>query len=214
MLPAVLTLASTDHAWLIWLDKFDSHGRELLSTCPALAAMLADASVLKVGVGSTSDAMKLLRWSPAHRSAAVEPIRGIVDLNSLDLTSMGGGADGDAFSMPTERSLNGWCEAVLGRTLPKRKHKGTKQSKAAKKAHWRAPQLTKDMKEYAASDAAAGLALWQTLMKNARGDAARIRLLESAAVEVELSDYQLKQRAAGPLASLPDGHADEPHALF
>ena len=205
MLPAVLTLASIDHVWLIWLDKFNSHGYGLLSTCRPLASMLADPNVLKIGVGSRADAKKLLEWTPARQAAALEPIRGVIDLNSLDLSSMGDGADSDAFSIPTERSLSGWCEAVLGRKLPKRKHTGKKGSKASKKAHWRAPHLTADMKEYAASDAAAGLGVWQALMKSAQGDAARIRLLESAAREVQ---------SPGRLDSLPDEDADEPRALF
>lgn len=191
----------SDHAWLIWLDKLEAHGRELLSTCEPLASLLADESVLKVGVGSTADARKLLEWSPAP-----EPVRGVVDLNAL---SGGAMADADAICMPAKRSHSG--EAVLGRTLPKRKHKGKKQSRASKRAHWRAIELTGDMKQYAAADAAAGLAVWQTLLGQARGSIARIAL-EGSAVDVELSSDDIKRRAVRRLASMLN--TDEPHALF
>lgn len=182
MLPAMLMLATTSHAWLVCLDKFDDRGRSLLEDSSALSALLADADILKVGVGSSMDARKLLQWMVAS-----QPIRGVVDLNDVDgaaLLSAGDGRGGQ--SAFQDRSLRGWCEALLGRTLAKRKHKGKKQSKASKRAHWRAKVLTKDMKDYAATDAAAGLAVWEALVQRAEGNPEQERLLEAVQAEVEL----------------------------
>lgn len=215
--PAMLTLATDTHATLIWLDKLGSdHGRSVLQQSPSLAALLADAALLKVGVGTKRDARKLLLW---WKSSAPK-MRGVLELNSLRAAPELPGAE-----LYREKSLAQWCEAVLGRTLPKRKHKGKKGAKESKRAHWRAKELSPEMKQYAAADAAAGLAVWTWLVERAASGedaAARTAVEVAKPIEVEISGGELMAELvrpavrAGPLqdsGGLP-GEEDGERTLF
>ena len=56
-------------------------------------------------------------------------------------------------------SLADLVAARLGRFLAKRKYRGSRRGKDAKRAHWRAAELTPLMRGYAARDAAASRAV-------------------------------------------------------
>ncbi len=183
-LPALLTLCSAEAAALVRLDRLAEHGRSALAHSQPLARLLDEPRVLKVGVGARYDAANLLRWfvSPAA-------VRGVVDLGALSLAGLADGEDGgeegsEEAAEPSEwphelshvasyveggayepRSLAEWCDCVLQRSLPKRKHKGKKGGKSSKRAHWRAPTLTAQMRRYATDDAAAALEVWNALRR-------------------------------------------------
>ena len=163
-LPAMLQIAAPGGpSGLIWLDKLNEHGR-LLFTDPQLEplfSLLSDASVLKVGVGVLADAKNLAAWCGETNPQLVGSlIGGVTELSSL----------------PDPRirdkiSLRVLCQRVLGQNLPKRKYHGKKQGCESKKAFWRADQLTKDMKMYAAHDASCALDIWFHANKEAHGAA-------------------------------------------
>ena len=166
MQPALLTLGSADLAGLIWLDKLPDHGRQVLAQSKQLAALLADASVVKVGVGSHEDARQLLQWSPAPTLQ----MKGIVDLGrvigrepavSWAMAHLEPHASEPDLGWELGgRSLADWTAPTLNLWLPK-----IKTSKAnAKLSHWRAGELSSQMRHYAASDAAAATAIWWALV--------------------------------------------------
>ena len=146
-------------------------------------------------------------------------MRGVLELNSR--------ARPQSCRAPscTARSRSRSGASVLGRTLPKRKHKGKKGAKESKRAHWRAKELSPEMKQYAAADAAAGLAVWTWLVERAAsGEAAAARTAVEVAkpIEVEISGGELMAELvrpavrAGPLqdsGGLP-GEEDGERTLF
>lgn len=168
-LPAMVQLAgpTTDsQVGLIWLDKFPDHARSMLGEEEAqpLMDILADASILKVGVGATKDAKHLAAWwGITDRDYVGDFISGVVDID---------GEIDDASFEATEMNLAKLCETVLERQLPKRKQKVSSKNKKRKRqgrsaptAHWRVSpgQITQEMKEYAANDAASGIDIWMKL---------------------------------------------------
>ena len=75
-----------------------------------------------------------------------------------------------------ESSLAAVCAQALQKQMPKLKHNGRKGGRHSKRSHWRAPQLTDEMKRYAVDDAAAALAVWSSLsreMQSRSADKAR-----------------------------------------
>ena len=186
MQPALLTLGCAELAALIWLDKLPGQGRQVLAQSEPLAALLADSSVLKVGVGSHSDASALLRWSPAPRLH----VKSLIDLGrplARDLAIRRALAHLEEDSLEPDvgwelggRSLADWTARTLMLRLLK-----IKTSKAnAKLSHWRARELTPNMRNYAANDAAAAAAVWWALV-DATPEADRCRLWTPLAAEGE-----------------------------
>jgi len=172
MLPALLSICTLECTALLRLHKLPEHGRRLLHASPPLVRLLETEDVLKVGVGIHSDVSSLLSWcadSADTRHVHFSPAR-VLDLNELCLPREWPSAlahvPGYLEAGPPPRSLAEWTECVLQQRLPKRKFKGRKGGKASKKAHWRAPHLTDDMRRYAANDAAAGLAVWRVLQEH------------------------------------------------
>ena len=169
MQPALLVFSLKRRAWLIWLDKFQSHGRNLLSKSHSLASILADDTILKVGVGTQGDANELMGWSEGE----VPTIRGVVDMGKFEIATV---RDKPLVST----SLVHMCEASLSCRLRKRKYTGGgRGSLASKMSHSRADSLSKDMKKYAIEDAAAGLAIWYALIQYSCEDAQLKEVLES-----------------------------------
>jgi len=124
-LPALVSVASSRGVALFWLDKLPGHGRRALSVRAPLGALLADPRVAKAGAGAAADAERLEAFG---EDCAV---RSPLDLGFGD-------------------SLADLCRSVLGRDLKKRKSR----RRGDKRSHWRAPELTADMRAYAAEDAA------------------------------------------------------------
>lgn len=164
-LPAMLQLSSpaeTGPLGLIWLDKFPNHGRDMLSNdaCKPLVSLLADPSILKVGVGVHGDAAHLASWwGITDRQYASHFFGGLVDLEELE----------DHESLH-DKSLREMTAIVLHRNLPKLKEKKSKRQKDRKRqgrsvptAHWRRDQLTNRMREYAAHDSASAVDIWRKI---------------------------------------------------
>lgn len=113
---------------------------------PELAALLADDQVLKVGVGASRDAIKV-------GGDLGMPVRGIVNLEDLVETKL----------QPTELprggtgggSLAALCARVLGRSLAK--------PPALRLSNWEVSPLTYAQLSYAATDAYAGLRVYDVL---------------------------------------------------
>ena len=132
-----------------------------------------------MGVGATRDARALLEWSGSKVSIA----HGVVDLEGIDRIVLSEVLRGEANidgakgskgldtgnGTPEERGLASLCSALLGRRLRKRKHRGRKGGIASKKAHWRAQQLTAEMRTYASADAGASLACFVQLVRRVGG---------------------------------------------
>jgi len=164
-LPAMLQLSSpaeTGPLGLIWLDKFPNHGRDMLSNdaCKPLVSLLADPSILKVGVGVHGDAAHLASWwGITDRQYASHFFGGLVDLEELE----------DHESLHA-KSLREMTELVLHRNLPKLKQKKStwhkdrkRQGRSVPTAHWRRDQLTNRMREYAAHDSASAVDIWRKI---------------------------------------------------
>jgi hypothetical protein len=158
-LPAMLQLAGPGPeapVGLIWLDRFPDHGRKLLHDpeYKPLMQLLADSSILKVGVGVSSDVGHLAKWWGVDDGDHVPYFfGGVTDLE-----------------VGNDASLADLCQSVLGKKLPKSKQKLTKKQKKRRKegkstptAHWRAKSITKEMKEYAANDASCAVDVWVKL---------------------------------------------------
>jgi hypothetical protein len=153
-LPAMIQMASPDPqgpVGLIWIDKFPNHGRDIMKdpSCKPLQDIFGDPTLRKVGVRVTGDAQNLARWFGAKN--AIHIFSGLSDLEVVD-----GGA-----------RLSEMSETVLGRRLPKIKELGVRHKKERKRkghrvptAHWRRPDLTPIMREYAANDASCGVDIW------------------------------------------------------
>jgi len=116
------------------------------STVPfELAALLADKDVLKVGVGASRDAIKI-------KDDLDVPVYGVVNLEELiEKKIKPDGLD----SCLGGNSLATLCSRVLGRSL-------TKPS-ALRISNWEASPLTYDQLSYAATDAYAGLRVFDVL---------------------------------------------------
>jgi hypothetical protein len=156
-LPAMLQLASPDPTGpvgLFWLDKLPNHGKSILHDGEAykpLLSILASSDIEKVGVGLTSDVRHLLDWWGVSDAATYSPY---FIANTVDIS--------EVYSSDTrvaDRSLQEMCESVLQLHLRKRKS----ISRNKKRSHWRAEVLTKQMKEYAANDAACAVEVYLSL---------------------------------------------------
>ncbi|KAK3262797.1 hypothetical protein CYMTET_28369 [Cymbomonas tetramitiformis] len=197
-LPAMLQLAANGVVALVWLDKLPDHGRGLLAKSNPLRRLLADSSVLKVGVGSSNDAWQLLGWC----GEPGDSVGGIVDLNTVaadpevalglhEESAMESKPESDPdedlrILLPERASLATWCEEMLKKRLLKHKFRGSKQSAAARASHWRVPHLTPDQTSYASNDVAVALDVWQALT-------ARVYLTNCCVAEMDLSqDVWLK----------------------
>ena len=160
-LPAMLQIAAPEGpVGLIWLDKFPNHGRDILndSTYAPLASLLADSSISKVGVGIDKDAKNLASWWGINdREYVGHFISRLQDLTYVPELASYFPEDDDPKAQMTR--LSDICAVVLKRDLVK--VKTTKKDK--KKSHWRAPDLTKMMKSYAAHDAACAVDIWMAL---------------------------------------------------
>lgn len=162
-LPAMLQLAGPGEdspIGLVWLDKFPDHGRKMLgkNEYEPLLRILADPSVLKVGVGASKDVNHLAEWWGVNdRKYNDYFFGGITDMEDVHADVHG-------------KSLAEMCEFVLDRKLLKLKQKMSKKQKQRKKkgrrtptAHWRTNDITKQMKNYAANDAASAIDVWMKL---------------------------------------------------
>jgi hypothetical protein len=161
-LPAMIQLAGPgDKApvGLIWLDKFPNHGRDVIGMekCKPLLDILANYEILKVGVGASKDVKHLAEWWGINDGKFIDYyFAGIIDLEYEGNTK--------------DKSLAEMCKSILNKSLPKSKEKLSKNQKKKKKAgrrtptaHWRRKDITKEMKEYAANDAACGIDVWMKL---------------------------------------------------
>jgi tRNA-dihydrouridine synthase A len=172
-LPAMIQLASpisNSATGLIWLDKFPDHGRGMLSdeSAQPLLKILSDGSILKVGVGATTDAKHLASWwGIDDKNYIGDYISGVVELSD----------EMEEDSVDEQKGLVAFSEKILGRTLPKRKQyksgrqkKLKKQGKRHRTAHWRVQpdQITNDMKKYAANDAGCAIDIWLTMKELAK----------------------------------------------
>ena len=170
-LPAMVQIAgptADSEIGLIWLDKFPDHGRGILAdeSSRPLIDLLSDASILKVGVGANKDANHLAAWwGITDRSYVGDFIAGTIDLEDEV-------EEQNESATFKERSLAQLCETVLGCRLPKQKQRLNYRNKQLKRmgmrhptAHWRIPSgnITKQMKDYAAHDAASGIDIWMKL---------------------------------------------------
>ena len=166
-LPAMLSIASSDNVGLIWLDKFDNNGKDMLSDpeCEPLLSLLADSSVQKVGVAVTSDAKCLASWwGVTDTSFTSHYFSNMVDMNHI--------TDNDKLC---NKSLQEMVAEVLERDLPKLKEKDKQMKKEMRKrgktqakfktSHWRSDELTPEMKQYAADDASSALDIWNAVYK-------------------------------------------------
>ena len=164
-LPAMLSIASSDMVGLIWLDKFDNNGKDMLSDpeCEPLLSLLANSSIQKVGVGVTSDATNLASWwGVTDTSFTSHYFSNMVDMNHI--------TDNDKLC---NKSLQEMVAEVLQRDLPKLKEKDKQMKKEMRKrgkmqakfktSHWRSDELTPEMKRYAADDASSALDVWNAV---------------------------------------------------
>ena len=182
--PAVVSLAASGVVGLVWLHHLPGFGRGLLSAPwgAPVRELLADRAVAKVGVGTDQDARSLLEWCAEDAEGAAPTVAGVVDLARAgrrevaaglarvlsDTCGDEGGEDDDERAGGHELKLSALCESLLRRRLIKRKFRGARGSRASKKAHWRAPELTPQMTRYAAEDAAAALAVWSEFERRLR----------------------------------------------
>jgi ribonuclease D len=151
---------------LIWLDKFPNHGRDVIGMdkCKPLLDILADYEILKVGVGASKDVRHLAEWWGINDGKFIDYyFAGFIDLEY----------EGNV----RDKSLAEMCKSILNKILPKSKEKLSKNQKKRKKegrrtptAHWRRKDVTKEMKEYAANDAACGIDVWMKLKTDAVDD--------------------------------------------
>ncbi len=161
-LPAMIQLAgpgNTAPVGLIWLDKFPNHGQNVIGmdNCQPLLDILADHKILKIGVGASKDVNHLAKWWGINDRKFIDYyFAGIIDLEYEGNTK--------------DTSLAEMCKSILNKRLPKSKEKLSKNQKKRKKAgrrtptaHWRRKDITKEMKEYAANDAACGIDVWMKL---------------------------------------------------
>jgi len=166
-LPAMLSIASSDRVGLIWLDKFDNNGKDMLSDpeCDPLLSLLADSGVQKVGVGVTSDTKHLASWwGVTDASFTSHYFSNMVDMNHI--------TDNDKLC---NKSLQEMVEEVLQLDLTKLKEKDKQMKKEMRKrgkikakfktSHWRSDELTPEMKQYAADDASSALDIWNEVSK-------------------------------------------------
>jgi len=163
-LPAMIQLSSPDpkgEVGLIWLDKFPNHGRNALrdSNYGPLLSILSDSSILKVGAGVSTDIKHLAEWWN-------------VDEKDYDTFFFAGvtNIDDELDDRVQGKSLQEMVASVLQRHLPKVKEKNAKAKKQRRKkgkkvptAHWRTDSITKEMKAYAANDAASSVDVWSKL---------------------------------------------------
>jgi hypothetical protein len=161
-LPAMLQLSapnSNGPVGLLWLDKFPNVGRDILTddAYAPLQSLLADPAILKVGVGASKDAQHFAAWCGIEdRDCIGYFFSGIVDIEE------------EVDERVQRKNLVIMCEQVLQRHLPKikqkrRKMKGTKERKVGDTAHWRADELTDQMKKYAVNDVACGVDVWMAV---------------------------------------------------
>jgi hypothetical protein len=161
LLPAMIQLSSpedNDFVGLLWIDKFPNHGRDMLSDkeCAPLMSLLSDSSIAKVGVGVSKDAKHLAEWWGVNDPKFVDHfITNVINLeNEFD-------------DRVNQKSLKEMAKLVLNRDLPKLKEIGKEAERRKQKmgkrrftAHWRRPNLTENMINYAASDAACSIDVW------------------------------------------------------
>lgn len=154
LLPAMLQLATDSRVALIWLDKLPEHGVQELRYDRPLGALLADATVTKVGNGARADATNLEAFAANNNLL----LRSVIDLDSSN-------------SGRNSASLSDLVRSWLSRHLQKRKvdpRTSMRQYKvASKNAHWRAPKLSDSMRRYAANDALASLLVWKAMKRHA-----------------------------------------------
>lgn len=161
-LPAMIQLSApieTGPVGLLWLDKFPDHGRDVLTNAAyaPLTALLADSTILKVGVSASFDVQHLARWwSIDDKKYIGHFFSGIVDIEEeLDENVNG-------------KSLQEMAELVMQRRLSKMKEKkrrndNPRQRRKTPTAHWRTDHLTDRMKTYAVNDAACAVDVWMKI---------------------------------------------------
>lgn len=149
MLPAMLQLATDSRVALIWLDKLPQRGVHELRRDRPLGALLADASVAKVGNGARADATNLEAFA-ANNSLS---LRNVIDIglhNSGSLSEL----------------VRNWLFKNLEKHKVKPRNGKNNRKFASKSAHWRAPKLTDTMRQYAANDALASLLVWKAMTQH------------------------------------------------
>jgi La domain/3'-5' exonuclease len=162
-LPAMIQLSAhskTGPVGLLWLDKFPDHGRDVLSNdaYAPLTALLADPTILKVGVGASKDVQHLARWWGIDDMKYIDHFfSGIVDIEEEVDENVSG------------KSLQEMSDLVLHRRLPKMKGKKLpneqlrKHRRRTPTAHWRTDDMTDRMKSYAVNDAACAIDIWMKI---------------------------------------------------
>lgn len=156
-LPAMMQLSAPDGpVGLIWLDKLPDHGRGVLHdpVYAPLTNLLVDPTIVKVGMSIHSDAKYLAAWWGINDNDYVQHFfSNLQDLRDMPELS-------DCFTGNDEKTgLVAACATVLKKGLRKRKT----TEKNRKISHWRAPELTTDMKQYAANDASVAVDVWMAL---------------------------------------------------
>jgi hypothetical protein len=157
-LPAMLQLASETLIVLIWLDKFPDHGRDVVfsenqENYKPLLDLLASTEVEKLTVGGRGDTINLAKWwgillsekiSSQDEDLLIDQYFGnIVNLvDAYPWQSWG-------INKTEQLSLGNLCAFALEREMPKK----YKKKRMKKLSHWRAKELTEEMRAYAACDA-------------------------------------------------------------
>ena len=136
---AVLQLATSDSAFVIQLCALGG----AIPAC--LVDLLADPSVALVGVGARGDARRLEHDYPATIGA--RGAAGVVDLGELAWARLGVRAPG---------SLSAMSEHFCGRALDK--------AQAVRCSNWE-QELSAEQLDYAATDAWAGLRVYEAIMR-------------------------------------------------
>jgi hypothetical protein len=157
-LPAMMQLSAPEGPiGLIWLDKFPEHGRSILrdTIYAPLTSLLADPNICKVGASIHTDAKHLAAWwGISDKDYVHHFFSNLHDLNEIPLLLDCLPTGGDQKAGLVEA-----CAAVLKKDLWKKKTSKTNKNKS----HWRAPELTNDMKQYAANDASVAVDVWMAL---------------------------------------------------
>ena len=132
--PATVQISVVDAALVLQIAQ-EASGPHL-DTIPFLSEVLADSSILKVGVGLDQDMIELIRWPKDHEGSVLwtDEIVGRLDIGGI------GGRYGSTMSL---KSL---ARTICGVDLPK--------DKRLSFSNWaQSPRLSSQQIAYAASDA-------------------------------------------------------------
>jgi ribonuclease D len=156
--PATVQISVVDASLVLQIAQEDVGAFE--EALPVLQKFLADATILKAGVGIDQDMIELFRWESSSFSSPLTDAR-----SRLDIGGIGGSVGGGRTS-----SLKNLAKAVLSVDLPK--------SKKLAMSNWAKVPLTKDQVTYAARDAWAAAAILHELERRDPNTYSTASLLE------------------------------------